>query len=75
MSRMHWQYHVELFDTDGFRSNQFKKLDIDRINELGAEGWEMVSAVSLQDQSAGGFGVGSARTMRIALWFKRPLAE
>ncbi len=69
-----WEYRVELFDTDRFRDNEFRHLDIDALNKLGGEGWELVSSDSLIDATGGGFAVGQAKTMRIALWFKRPVS-
>lgn len=67
-----WQYHYEVFDTDDFRKNTFKNLDLARLNQLGSEGWELVSSDALIDATGGGFAAGQAKTMRIALWFKRP---
>jgi hypothetical protein len=62
-----YEYHLEVFDTDEFGNNKFKKLDMKKLQDLGAQGWELVSSDALIDARAPGV----AKTVRIALWFKR----
>jgi hypothetical protein len=62
-----WEYRVTVFDTENSPKGQFKHLDLDQLNAMGAEGWELVST----DALAGEPGFGLPRTTRVALWFKR----
>lgn len=63
-----WEYRVVIFIVENSPAEQFKHLDPDELNALGAEGWELVST----DALAGEPRFGLPRTTRVALWFKRP---
>lgn len=44
MSRRRWEYHFELFTLSTMSGAKEARL---RLNELGAEGWELVSLVTI----------------------------
>jgi hypothetical protein len=69
LTTRHWEYRVLIFDAGGFKKNQFEHLEAETLNALGAEGWELISS----DALAGEPKFGLPQTLRIALWFKRPL--
>lgn len=69
VNAVRWEYRVLVFEAENSPSERFKHLDPQRLNELGAEGWELVST----DALAGAPTVGLPRTTRVALWFKRPI--
>ena len=69
LTQTRWEYRVVIFDAENSPEGRFKHLDPAELNELGAEGWELVST----DAVAGAPSLGLPRTTRIALWFKRAL--
>jgi len=50
-----WEY--QSLDVGGVASGLFKKGDLKRMNELGAQGWE---AIAVYTNDRGGFGAGGA---------------
>ena len=68
---MKWEYKIiEVGKSKGVLF-QSKELKIDEFNELGKEGWELVSALSVAG-SAPGFGT-KAQPDQVFLIFKRPI--
>ncbi len=64
-----WEYRVEVVDADGFKNLAFKHLDMNWVNTLGAEGWELFSTDAVTGEPTWGL----PHTTRLALWFRRPL--
>ncbi|BCX47366.1 conserved hypothetical protein [Haloferula helveola] len=63
-----WEHRSLVIETGGWGSRgviQTSEVDA-RMNELGRDGFELVSAIPVSDGSVG--------TKRIALFFKRPAA-
>jgi len=68
---MRWEYKiVEVGDDKGsvFKS---KTMNVDALNDLGAEGWELVNTVSVSGAAAG-FGT-KPKPDQVFMIFKRPL--
>jgi hypothetical protein len=59
-----WEYHTITFAVTSL------KIFKEKSNELGAEGWELVSMVALDSKSIGSFDSGSATSALVAT-FKR----
>lgn len=63
-----WEYKVaEVGETKGLLF-QSKELKAEQFNELGREGWELVTAISV---GGGAAGFGTKKTDRVFLIFKR----
>ncbi len=68
---MQWEYQVHIVDNDG---DQFDRFSIEALDELGADGWELLHVNQLQGVTTVDEASGDqlTRTKRVALWFKRP---
>lgn len=64
---MTWEYLSFRFRTDELGEFQ------DKLNQFGAQGWEMISLVPIETKSVGVFDSGSATSHLVAV-FKRPTA-
>lgn len=66
-----WEYKVHVVDNDGDEAETFS---IDRLNEFGEQGWELLHVNKLQGAVAEDAALNGMldRTKRVALWFKRP---
>jgi len=62
-----WEYRTELFPTGGFLGGKFDERAMTAVmNELGRDGWELVSAFDTNQ--------GSGQTRDVVLIFKRKRA-
>jgi hypothetical protein len=63
-----WEYRIVIFEVGNSPGQEFKHFDAHELDDIGREGWELVST----DAIAGAPAMGLPRTTRMALWFKRP---
>ncbi len=64
---MKWEYKIANLDVGGTTKRHLDEKDNKRLNEWGADGWELVAAPMLA--------TGNGLTTKVGLIFKRPITK